>query len=116
MTKTNDSPLEVRRADDRFHSDLDWLNSRHTFSFGDHYDPAFMGFEALRVINDDRVAPNQGFGEHAHAGMEIISYVNSGEIQTHGETLSPGDGAAVQGPLGKIAATKESEFLSFSFS
>ncbi|RYD70790.1 MAG: pirin family protein, partial [Verrucomicrobiaceae bacterium] len=89
MTKTTDSTIQVRRSADRFHSDLGWLDSRHTFSFGNHHDPAFMGFKALRVINDDRVAPNQGFGEHGHAGMEIISYVISGQLQ-HRDSMGNG--------------------------
>ncbi len=89
MNKTKVTTIQVRRSVDRFHSDIGWLNSHHTFSFGDHYDPAFMGFETLRVINDDTVAPNQGFGEHAHAGMEIISYVISGQLQ-HSDSMGNG--------------------------
>lgn len=96
MTKPVDTAIQIRRANDRFHSDLGWLDSRHTFSFGEHYDPAFMGFGALRVINDDKVAPNQGFGEHSHAAMEIISYVISGQLQHNdsmgnGRTIAPGE-------------------------
>lgn len=85
--------MQIRRANDRFHSDLGWLNSYHTFSFGGHYDPEFMGFGALRVINDDTVAPNQGFGEHPHAGMEIISYVISGQLE-HRDSM--GNGRTIQ--------------------
>lgn len=89
MTTTTSSTIQVRRAQDRFHSDLGWLNSWHTFSFGEHYDSAFSGFESLRVINDDTVAPARGFGEHGHAGMEIISYVISGQLE-HRDSLGNG--------------------------
>ncbi len=96
MTNPVDNTIQIRRANDRFHSNLGWLNSHHTFSFGGHYDPAFVGFGALRVINDDIVAANQGFGEHSHASMEIISYVISGQLQHkdsmgNGRIIKPGE-------------------------
>jgi len=72
--------LTLRKADDRGHSDLGWLDSRHTFSFGGYMDPKHMGFRALRVLNDDRVEPGKGFGAHGHRDMEIISYVLDGAI------------------------------------
>src|SRR2546423_11257120 len=81
--------IEVLPAGERFHTDIGWLNSRHTFSFGDHYDPDRAGFHALRVINDDRVAPGKGFGTHGHRDMEIISYVLDGEL-SHKDSMGTG--------------------------
>lgn len=72
--------ITVRRSDERGQGQFDWLSSRHTFSFGSYYDTRFMGFSALRVINDDAVTPGAGFPTHGHSDMEIISYVLEGEI------------------------------------
>ncbi|WP_337840766.1 pirin family protein [Rheinheimera sp.] len=72
--------LELRAAKDRGAANFGWLNSKHTFSFGRYYDPTQMGFSALRVINDDEVAPGAGFDTHGHQDMEIISYVLQGAI------------------------------------
>ncbi|WP_428775031.1 pirin family protein [Vibrio sp.] len=73
--------IELRKADQRGRADFGWLDSRHSFSFGSYYDPAQMGFSALRVINDDIVSPGAGFATHGHRDMEIISYVLQGSIE-----------------------------------
>jgi len=72
--------ISLRPAQQRGKVNVGWLNSQHTFSFGDYYDPEHMGFSALRVINDDLVIPGAGFSTHGHRDMEIISYVQSGSI------------------------------------
>lgn len=73
--------MQLRRSQDRGQSRYAWLDSRHSFSFADYYDPEHMGFSVLRVINDDEVAPGTGFPTHGHRDMEIISYILQGSIE-----------------------------------
>jgi len=86
--------ITIRRSDDRGKADYGWLDTNYTFSFSDYYDPRFMGFRDLRVINEDFIAPAQGFPTHGHRDMEIITYVISGELSHrdsmgNGETIHP---------------------------
>ena len=85
--------ITIRKSGDRGHFDHGWLDTYHTFSFADYHDPAFMGFRALRVINDDRVQARRGFGTHGHRDMEIITYVLEGEL---GHQDSMGNGSVIR--------------------
>ena len=81
--------IKIRKAQDRGHFDFGWLNTYHTFSFGDYYDPSHMAFRSLRVINEDVVAPGRGFPTHGHRDMEIVTYILEGALE-HRDSMGSG--------------------------
>jgi len=88
--------ITIRRSDDRGHADHGWLDAHHTFSFAGYFDPDFMGFGHLRVLNQDRVRPQRGFGTHPHEDMEIVTYVLEGVLEHrdsmgNGSQIRPGE-------------------------
>ncbi|MCH7903383.1 MAG: pirin family protein [Armatimonadetes bacterium] len=114
--------ITILNGDDRGKTEFDWLDSYHSFSFGQYFDPERVGFRTLRVLNDDTVQPGKGFGMHGHRDMEIVSYVLSGEMAhkdslgngsviRHGEVLRMSAGSGIQHSEWNDSDTKPLHFL-----
>ena len=104
--------MKILKANERGHASHGWLDSYHTFSFADYYNPDWMGYRSLRVINDDLVMPGMGFGAHPHRDMEIITYILSGKLE-HKDSM--GNGRVIQtGDVQYMAAGKGVQHSEFN--